>query len=80
MNKLLEYQDVVLSAGKKKQPHLIAKYCYDLSSLFHSYYQQEKMITEDTVYTKERIALLTAIKIVLNNALDLIGILPREEM
>ena len=80
LNKLYEYLDVVLSAGKKKQPHLIAKYCYDLASLFHSYYGQEKMITEDIVYTKERIALLTAIKIVLNNALDLIGILPREEM
>ena len=80
LNKLLEYKDVVLSAGKKKQPHLIAKYCYDLATLFHSYYGQEKMITEDKLYTKERIALLYAIKIVLNNALDLIGILPREEM
>ena len=80
LNKLYEYKDVILSAGKKKQPHLIAKYCYDLASLFHSYYGQEKMITEDETYTKERIALLNAIKIVLNNALDLIGILPREEM
>ena len=80
MNKLYEYKDVILSAGKKKQPHLIAKYVYDLASLFHSYYGQEKMITEDVTYTKERIALLNAIKIVLNNALDLIGIIPREEM
>jgi len=80
LNKLYEFPDVVLSAGKRKQPHLIANYTYDLASLFHSYYAQEQMITDDELYTKERMALLIAIKIVLNNALDLIGIIPREEM
>ena len=80
LNKLCEYKDLILNAGKKKQPHLIAKYTYDLATIFHSYYGMEKMITEDEIYTKERMALLLATKIVLNNALDLIGILPREEM
>lgn len=80
LNKLYEYPDLIINAGEKKQPHIIANYVYDLASLFHSYYQQEKIITEDSIYTKERIALLMAIKIVLNNALNLIGIIPREEM
>lgn len=80
LNKLYEFPDIVISAGEKRQPHIIANYAYDLASLFHSYYQQEKIITEDIIYTKERITLLIAIKIVLNNALDLIGIIPREEM
>jgi len=80
LNKLYEFPDIVISAGLKKQPHLIANYAYELAALFHSYYQKEKIITDNEVYTKERIALLMAIKIVLNNALDLIGIIPREEM
>jgi arginyl-tRNA synthetase len=80
LNKLYEFPDIVISAGEKKHPHIIANYAYDLASLFHSYYQQEKIITENDIYTKERIALLMAIKIVLNNALDLLGIIPREEM
>ena len=80
LNKLYEYPDLVISAGIKEQPHIIANYAYSLATLFHSYYQQEKIITSDTQKTKERVALLMAIKIVLNNALDLIGIIPREEM
>ena len=80
LNKLYEFEDIVISAGQKQLPHLIANYTYELASLFHSYYSKEKIITEDDVYTKERIAFLNAIKIVINNALELIGIIPREQM
>ena len=80
MNKLLSFEDIVLSACEKKEPHLICNYVYELSSLFHSYYSQEKIITEDIEYTKERVALLMAIKIVINNSLNLLGIIPREIM
>lgn len=80
LNKLIEYEDIVISACIKESPHLIANYAYELASLFHSFYSKEKVITEDTEATKERINLLYSIQIVLNNALDLIGIIPREQM
>ena len=80
LNKLLEFKDVVISAGVKQAPQIISNYVYELAGLFHSYYGKEKIIVEDKVYTSERIMLIMAIKIVLNNALDLLGIIPREEM
>ena len=80
MNKLLAFTDTIISASEKKAPHIIANYVYDLATLFHSYYGKEKFITEDKSYTEERMLLLEAIKIVINNALDLIGIIPREVM
>lgn len=80
MKKLLEFEDVVIAAASKKLPHLIANYIYELASLFHSYYSVEKIVTDDAVYTSERIAFLKAIKIVMNNAADMIGIILREEM
>ena len=80
MNKLMSFTDTVISAANKKEPHIICNYVYELATLFHSYYGKEKFITDDMEYTKERIALLNAIKIVINNALDLIGIIPRESM
>ena len=43
-------------------------------------YTKEKFITNDKEYTNERMALLKAIKIVINNSLNLIGIIPRENM
>ena len=80
MNKLLAFSDTIISAANKKQPHIICNYVYDLATLFHSYYGKEKFVTDDKEYTNERMALLKAIKIVINNALNLIGIIPREVM
>ena len=80
LNKLYEFKEVIINASEKRLPHLIANYVYELASLFHSYYTKEKVITDNEEETKEKIALLKAIKTVLNNGLDLIGIIPREEM
>ena len=80
LNKLIEYEDIVTSACIKEEPHLIANYVYELAALFHSFYTKERIITEDKEATKEKINLLLSIKTVINNALDLIGIIPREQM
>ena len=80
MNKLLEFEDVVIGAARNGYPHLIANYLYELASLFHSYYAAERIITDDAVYTSERIAFLGAIKVVINNAANMLGLILREEM
>ena len=80
MNHLMNFEDTVIISSKKREPHIICNYIYELATLFHAYYNKEKFITEDKNYTNDRIVLLKAIKIVLNNSLDLLGIIPREEM
>ena len=80
LNKLIEFEDIVISAASKGLPHLVANYLYELASLFHSYYAIEKIVTDDEVYTKERIALIRAIKVVMNNASSMLGLILREEM
>lgn len=80
LNKLCQFEDTVILTSKRQEPHLICNYVYELATLFHSFYTKEQVITDDEIYTNERINLLLAIKIVIQNALDLIGIIPREEM
>ncbi len=80
LNKLTEFEDIVSSSAKKQEPHLIANYVYDLATLFHSFYTKEKIITDNELETKEKINLLLTIQIVIQNALNLLGIIPREEM
>lgn len=80
LNKLIEFEDVVISSAKKEAPHLVANYVYELATLFHSFYAKEQIITENEEETEEKINLLLAIQIVIQNALDLLGIIPREEM
>jgi len=80
VNKLYEFEDIIIISALKQKPHLICNYLKELSIIFNDYYNSEKIITEDEEYTNERLNLLLAIKIVINNALDLIGIIPREEL
>lgn len=80
LSKLMEFEDIVISAAKKEAPHIIANYVYELATLFHSYYTKEQIITSDTTETEEKINLILSIQIVIQNALDLLGIIPREEM
>ena len=61
LNKLLEFEDVIISAASKGLPHLVANYLFELAGLFHSYYSVEKIVTDDEIYTKERIALINAV-------------------
>lgn len=80
LNKLIEFEDIVISSAKKEAPHLVANYVYELATLFHSFYAKEQIITENEEETEEKINLLLAVQIVIQNALDLLGIIPREEM
>ena len=80
LNKLIEFEDVVISSAKKEAPHLIANYVYELATLFHSFYAKEQIITDNEKDTEEKINLLLAVQIVIQNALDLLGIIPRDEM
>ena len=80
LNKLNEFENIVISSANNLEPNMIANYTYELSKLFNSYYEEEKNNDYKSIYTKERLNLLLATKIVLSNALDLIGIIPREQM
>ena len=76
LNKLYEFNNIINSSIELQEPYLILEYILDLVTLFNSYYEEEKI--NDSIYTQERLNLLTAVKIVINEALDLIGIIPKE--
>ena len=79
-NKLNEFKKVVKKSALKKEPHLITNYVYELATVFHSYYSEEKIVTDNEKYTYERIMLIKAVKIIIANSLNLIGVAPAERM
>ena len=78
--KLYQFEDIVKLSSSNLEPHIITNYVYDLATMFHSFYAQEKILTDDETYTKERINLIKAIKIVIKNSLDLIGVEAPDKM
>jgi len=77
---LLQYPLIIEEAATKRIPHRIAKYIYDLAGAFHSYYNDEKIITEDLLETNEKLTVLRAVQIVLKDSLNLIGVKAKERM
>ena len=67
-------------AANKEIPHLITNYIYDLATSFHYLYNEYRFISDNEEITNENLNILLAIKITMNNALNLIGIIPPERM
>lgn len=76
-----EFPGVVADAAATRSPNKICNYIQKLASYFHSFYGAHKILDADQPdLTNQRLALLTATKITLRNALDLIGISAPEKM
>ncbi len=80
LEKVYEFPDVVKMAATKELPHLITNYVYELASLFHAYYAKKKILTENEEETLENLNLIKCVKQTIFNALNLIGVIPPEQM
>ncbi len=80
IKKLLSYPDEVASAAKHKAPHRIASYAYELASAFHSFYNRCRILGVDAKLAQSRLQLVTAVKYVLEHALNILGVSAPEKM
>lgn len=74
------FEDLLITAAKNRAPYMIAKYMQDLASDFHKFYSAVRVITNDKELTKARVALILAIKTVLKNAFEILGVSAPESM
>ncbi len=77
---LARYPDAVAVAAKNCEPHRIVYYLQDLAAQFHSYYNRQRVLVEDAKTTQARLYLVNGIRIVLANALNLLGVDAPERM
>ncbi|WP_019529575.1 arginine--tRNA ligase [Dasania marina] len=80
MNKLAAYPDLITRAGSNTEPHIVANYLQELAGEFHSYYNSHKMLIEDENLRNARLSLSAAVRQVLKNGLDLLGVSAPESM
>jgi arginyl-tRNA synthetase len=80
MKLLGEYPDVIANCARALEPHYIPYYLHELVSLFHSYYNHNRIIGDDMELTEARLYLASAIRAVIRNALGLLGVAAPEKM
>ena len=74
INVLLQFPTYIEMAATKRLPHKICHYVTALAKALHTFYNDEKIITDDLEELNEKLTLLKAVQIVLRNALNLIGV------
>ena len=75
-----EYPEIICECLRSLEPHYIPYYLHQLVSLFHSYYHDNRILSEDAELTKARLCLALAIKEVIGNALALLGVTAPQKM
>lgn len=78
--KLEEFKSTIKMSAETRQVYTICRYVQELASEFHSFYNANRVISDDKVLMKSRLALVMSVKQVLNNALDILGVTAPERM
>lgn len=73
------FPDIIYDACKNNSPHFLTQYLYRLSAEFHYFYKHNIIISKNRANMK-RLVLVLAAKIVLKNALSVLGISAPEKM
>ena len=80
IKKLGEYPELIAAAAKERAPHRVAHYVYELASLFHSFYNQCRILGVEPEVQQARLLLVVAVQHVLKHALNVLGISAPERM
>jgi len=78
IKKIDRFPQIVIDAGKIRNPSLIANYSHELAQIFNEFYHNCKVVGDKCEWF--RIKLIEAFRITLKNALFLLGIDVMEEM
>jgi arginyl-tRNA synthetase len=80
IHEMSKYPHVVLRASISLHPHLIIYFLKDFAHSFHSFYNDNQVLTESKENINSIVFCLNAAKIVIANGLKLLGIEPIEKM
>lgn len=80
IKKLGEYPEMLASAAKERAVHRVAHYVHDLAGLFHSFYNQCRILGVDSDLQQARIALVKTVGHVIRHALGILGVSAPERM
>ena len=81
LKKLARFPLIIEEACNGYKPHLIANYLFETASAFNQFYRDcPVLIEENKKLRSSRLAVVNATRIVLENALDLLGISAPKEM
>ena len=80
LKRLADFPDMLSEAADTLEPHRITFYLMELAELFHAYYHDNRVLTEEATLKKARLYLVEAVRQVVANGLQILGVSAPERM
>jgi len=80
LKSMAAFPGMIESAALDLAPHRVIFYLIELAGQFHSYYNKHKVISDNIALTQARLALMCALRMVLANGLEFVGLSAPESM
>ena len=80
MKDMIRFPELTETALNTLEPQGITTFLYGLATLFHRFYTECRVVTDDEDISKARLGLVTSVKTVLANGLTILGISRPERM
>ena len=80
IKEIIGFEDAIKDSAQSLSPHKLTFYLQNLAKEFHSYYKSTKILNENQDQVMSRLVLITTIKFILSNGLQLLGASSPEEM
>jgi arginyl-tRNA synthetase len=77
---LLQFPEMVEYCAGTFEVHRMAEYLQDVATVFHKFYHNCRVVSDDDAMTQARLALCYATRIVLRNGFSVLGISAPEKM
>jgi arginyl-tRNA synthetase len=77
---MLLLPEMIEVVAQTLEPHHLTYYAQDLATVFHGFYKQCRVVSQDEALTKARLRLVAAAKLVLAKTLHLMGMTAPERM
>lgn len=74
IKKMGQYPDEISAAALERAPHRVARYVHELAGLFHTFYNQCRIIGVDPELQIARLALVEAVQNTIRHALNILGV------
>ncbi|MEE9447195.1 MAG: arginine--tRNA ligase [Arenicellales bacterium] len=80
MTMLAKYPETLDRAARDYAPHLLAYYLRDLATAFHTYYNAHPFISAEQAMRDARLVLISAVRQVVHNGLNILGVSAPDRM
>ena len=80
VSKAINYPSILKEYALERSPHSLVHFVKDFSATFHSFYEQNPVLSDDKITSNSRLLITSITKLILKNSFKILNVKPLEKM